>query len=63
MLIQKGANLAQVTTDGETTADAIFRNIAKPNELLNEIFNSQIQLSGSNKCSVEFCVIVGKCVH
>lgn len=60
LLIQKGANLAQVTNNGETTIDTIFRNILKPEEFLNEIFNSQIQTNGSDKCNTDFCVNVGK---
>lgn len=60
MLIRKGANLAQVTSNGETTADVIFRNLAKPEDFLNEIFTSQVQLNGSNRCSADFCVTVGK---
>lgn len=59
LLIQRGANLAHTTIDGETVADMIFGNIAKPNEFINEILNAQIQVTDSEKCNENFCVTAG----
>lgn len=63
MLIQNGANLAQISVDGETTVEAIFKNVAKPAEFFTEIFSTQINLSGSEKCGADFCVTTGLIVE
>lgn len=63
MLIEKGANLAQITVDGEKTLDTIFRNLANPAEFLNEVLSSQVQANSYEKCNTDFCITVGKYVY
>lgn len=56
LLLENGANLAQVTFDDETVADMIFRNVAKPVAFVQEIFDSRVQINNSE----DSCVSVGK---
>lgn len=60
LLINKGANLAQVARAKETTMDAIFVSIPRPAEFMGDLLDSKISTNGLMKNNKNFTVTLGE---